>query len=36
MIKKLIHVHNETVSARERAYADKLKRAPASGGVELF
>lgn len=36
MIKKLIHVHNDTVSARERAYADQLKRAPKSGDVELF
>lgn len=36
MIKKLIHVQNDTVSVRERAYADQLKRAPMSGDVELF
>ena len=36
MIKKLIHVGNDTVSARERAYADRLTRAPLSGDVELF
>lgn len=36
MIRKLIHVDNDTVSARERAYAEQLTRTPESGDVRLF
>lgn len=36
LVKKLIHVANDTVAKREREYAKTLEQKPASGDVELF
>jgi chemotaxis protein CheD len=35
-VKRIKHLHNETVIEREAAYRDELVRQPVSGGVELF
>jgi chemotaxis protein CheD len=36
MVKKLITMHNSTVTEREAAYLQELKSRPVSGDVELF
>lgn len=36
LIKKLMRVHNDTLSRREQEYAARLTEAPVSGEVELF
>jgi chemotaxis protein CheD len=35
-MKKLRHMHNDTILARERAYQNELEVHPLEGGVELF
>ena len=36
LLKKMMRTRNDTVMARERAYADRLREEPISGDVELF
>jgi len=36
LLKKMMRTRNDTVIARERAYADRLRDEPISGDVELF
>ena len=36
LVKKLVRVHNETIAARERAYAESLRGVPDGGEIELF
>lgn len=36
LVKKLIHLHNDTLARREREYAARLTEEPIAGDVELF
>jgi chemotaxis protein CheD len=35
-MKKIQHLHNETIIQRERQYFNEIKNAPVEGDVELF
>ena len=36
LVRKIIHLHNDTLARRETEYAKRLLEAPSSGDVELF